>query len=237
MNFGETLVIGGLISHREEGSTSKVPFFGELPWIGAAFGRKQYTDAETELVILITPEYVAPMSPEQIPPGGPGLQTDAPTDHELFFQNLLEVPRVGSECDATFNCMECSQHGHCPQHPNGLFGGFGVGGNQGYCGPNGSPGAGCTDGAGGTIYEPMMISPTSRSKPADPPVAAANVSSGAVISPTPERQQKNQPTNEASNIPQSDNSGGTIEPISAKQPVVRSPKRPQKTGLISPLMR
>lgn len=116
MNFGETLVIAGLISQREDASTSKVPFLGELPWIGAAFSRKQYTEAETELIILVTPEYVAPMQPEQVLPGGPGLFTDTPTDHELFFHNLIELPKYGEPCDGCFNCM---QHGSCPQHPNG----------------------------------------------------------------------------------------------------------------------
>ena len=116
MNFGETLVIAGLISQREDAATSKVPLFGELPWIGAAFSRKVYTEAETELIILVTPEYVAPMQPEQIPPGGPGRFSDTPTDHELFFQNHIELPKYGDACDGCFNCM---QNGSCPQHPNG----------------------------------------------------------------------------------------------------------------------
>ena len=39
MNFGETLIIAGLISNQVQATTSKIPFFGELPWIGAAFRR------------------------------------------------------------------------------------------------------------------------------------------------------------------------------------------------------
>jgi len=116
MNFGETLVIAGLTSLREDSTTSKVPFFGELPWIGAVFSRKRYTEAETELIILVTPEYTAPMAKEQIPPGGPGLFTDTPTDHELYFHNLIEVPKYGDECHTCVNCLECEQgeNGGCP---------------------------------------------------------------------------------------------------------------------------
>ena len=146
MNFGETLVIGGLISTRETGSTAKVPFFGELPWIGAAFSHREFTESETELIILVTPEYVAPMSPEQVPVGGPGKFTDTPTDHELFWHNILEIPRTGSECDATFNCRECNQHGYCNQHPNGCRVGLFSNQNGGcttgtYCPPAGAAGS------------------------------------------------------------------------------------------------
>ena len=111
MNFGEALVIAGLVSRRSYGNTQKVPFFGEIPWVGAAFSRKQHTESETELIILVTPELVAPMTAEQLPQTGPGMSTDIPVDRELFFHGMLEVPKVGDECDqcktqtsATFRC-------------------------------------------------------------------------------------------------------------------------------------
>ncbi len=116
MNFGETLVIAGLISKREDASTVGIPGLGKLPWIGAAFSRKRYSESETELIILVTPEYAAPMSPEQIPPGGPGRFTDTPTNHELFFHNQIEVPRFGDECSM---CTTCLEQGACPRHPGG----------------------------------------------------------------------------------------------------------------------
>lgn len=105
MRFGETLMIGGLISTRRTGNTQKVPFLGELPWIGAAFSRKSYSEGETELLILVTPQMVAAMGPGQVPPVGPGLQTDVPVDKELYFDGLLEVPQYGPECEP---------HGTCP---------------------------------------------------------------------------------------------------------------------------
>ncbi len=99
MNFGEALVIAGLISQREDAASSKIPFLGELPYIGSAFNRKQYTEAETELIVIVTPEKVAPMQSGQLLPGGPGKFTDTPTDRELFFHHLLEVPNYGEECE------------------------------------------------------------------------------------------------------------------------------------------
>jgi len=128
MNFGEALVIAGLVSRRSFGTTQKVPFFGEIPYVGAAFSRKQHTESETELIILVTPELVAPMTAEQLPQTGPGMSTDIPVDRELFFHGLLEVPKFGDECEqcrtqssATFRCanpdckncrgMECTSSG------------------------------------------------------------------------------------------------------------------------------
>ena len=116
MNFGEALVIAGLISRRENATAQKLPFFGELPWIGAAFSRKVYEESETELIILVTPEHVAPMPAGQVPSGGPGQSTDMPVDRELFAHGLLEVPKFGEDCDHCQNCMpnrRCSNYPHC----------------------------------------------------------------------------------------------------------------------------
>ncbi|WP_197440029.1 type II and III secretion system protein family protein [Calycomorphotria hydatis] len=98
LGFGETLMIAGLINNSNTATTSKTPFLGDLPWIGALFSHKQFTEGETELVIMVTPELIAPMEPGQVPPGGPGSTTDVPTDKELFFYNLIEVPSYGGPC-------------------------------------------------------------------------------------------------------------------------------------------
>lgn len=99
MRFGETLMIAGLIASRNTASTSKVPFFGELPWIGSLFSRKRYEEVETELVILVTPQFVAPLDSCRVPPGGPGRFTDVPVDRELFWHQMIEVPKYGDECE------------------------------------------------------------------------------------------------------------------------------------------
>src|SRR5439155_14794708 len=72
---GQTLVIGGLIQNEVHGTTSKVPVLGELPYIGAAFSIKDYTEREQELVILVTPHLADPMSCDQLPKWLPGMET------------------------------------------------------------------------------------------------------------------------------------------------------------------
>ncbi len=104
MEFGQTLVLGGLISTRITGSTSKTPFLGELPLIGAAFSKKRFDQSEVELIVMITPEYVSPIQGDQLPPLGPGMTTTFPTDRELYGHGLLEVPRSGPECPSGAAC-------------------------------------------------------------------------------------------------------------------------------------
>lgn len=99
MKFGQTLMLAGLISTKQATTIQKVPFLGELPYIGAAFSRKKSEDSETEVVITVTPELVAPLDEGQIPRGGPGRFTDSPNDRELMAYGLLEVPKVGEHCE------------------------------------------------------------------------------------------------------------------------------------------
>lgn len=99
MEFGQTLVIGGLIATRHTAETDKIPFLGELPGVGAAFRRVRYDTAETELLVLITPEYVTALSPDQVPHGGPGRGTTIPVDRELIGDGVIEVPNYGDRCE------------------------------------------------------------------------------------------------------------------------------------------
>lgn len=98
MKFGQTLMLAGLISKRQSATTQKIPVLGELPYLGAMFSRKHNEDSETEVVITVTPELVAPLDDSQVPAGGPGQFTDTPTDRELMGYGLLEVPKYGERC-------------------------------------------------------------------------------------------------------------------------------------------
>jgi len=120
LGFGQTLMLAGLLSTRQNAETVKIPFFGELPWVGAAFRKVQYDDVETELVILITPELVAPMAENQIPAGGPGTFTTFPTDRELYFDGYVEVPNYGDAC------FGCGQYGSCSSDCQAALGGPGI---------------------------------------------------------------------------------------------------------------
>ncbi|MHC4809018.1 MAG: secretin N-terminal domain-containing protein [Planctomycetota bacterium] len=55
---GQTIVIGGLISDRYEFRRRKVPFFGDLPLIGALFRNDEETSLKTELLIVLTPHVI-----------------------------------------------------------------------------------------------------------------------------------------------------------------------------------
>jgi TonB family protein len=57
---GVTLIIGGLIEHKDERTDSRVPVLGDLPVIGAVFRGSTDTNRKTELVLFLTPQIVMP---------------------------------------------------------------------------------------------------------------------------------------------------------------------------------
>jgi type II secretory pathway component HofQ len=57
---GNTLTIGGLVSERENVSVTKLPFFGDLPFIGKLFRAEKTTKEQREMVIFITAMVVEP---------------------------------------------------------------------------------------------------------------------------------------------------------------------------------
>lgn len=52
---GGTVVIGGIYTQETRNNTERVPFFGDLPYIGWLFKRREWIDNKTELLIFITP--------------------------------------------------------------------------------------------------------------------------------------------------------------------------------------
>lgn len=53
---GETAVLGGIYEQTERNDVDKVPFFGDLPFIGNVFKRTTRSNEKTELLIFITPK-------------------------------------------------------------------------------------------------------------------------------------------------------------------------------------
>ncbi len=86
---GDSLVIGGLISKELTRELSQVPWIGDIPYIGALFRSTRFINNETELIIMITPRMVKPLTPEQIPALSKVL-TELPSDYELFLMGHLE---------------------------------------------------------------------------------------------------------------------------------------------------
>ena len=55
VNDGETIVIGGVFSNTQTKAVDKVPFLGDVPFIGRLFRRDSITDSKNELLVFITP--------------------------------------------------------------------------------------------------------------------------------------------------------------------------------------
>jgi type IV pilus assembly protein PilQ len=52
---GETIVIGGVFSNTQSKSVDKVPFLGDVPFVGRLFRRDLVQDRKSELLVFITP--------------------------------------------------------------------------------------------------------------------------------------------------------------------------------------
>jgi len=54
----QTIIIGGLMANRKVEAVTKIPFFGDIPGLGALFRRKVTNNEKTELLIFLTPTIV-----------------------------------------------------------------------------------------------------------------------------------------------------------------------------------
>ncbi len=122
MKAGQTLALAGLVQQQVEAENRGVPFVSDLPWIGGAFRSVRHRINETELLVLVTPELIAPMNPHQVPQCLPGSFTTNPTDCELYGRGYIEVPKccdgIGLSCDGSgYGCggLGCSGCADCKQ--------------------------------------------------------------------------------------------------------------------------
>ncbi|MCH7938016.1 MAG: hypothetical protein IH994_13160, partial [Proteobacteria bacterium] len=86
---GQTIVIAGLLRDEVRANSTKIPWLGDVPILGSLFRSVRYQRNQTELVVMVTPEIVAPLNPDQVPPV-PGEDLVDPTDWELFGLALLQ---------------------------------------------------------------------------------------------------------------------------------------------------
>jgi pilus assembly protein CpaC len=66
LGSGQSFMIGGLLQNTGNNSVDRTPFLGNLPILGALFRSKSFRRSETELVIVVTPYLVRPVSAGQI---------------------------------------------------------------------------------------------------------------------------------------------------------------------------
>ncbi len=83
LGSGQSFMIAGLLRNATTNDISKAPFLGDLPILGALFRSNSFRRQETELVIIVTPYLVRPVS------GQLALPTDglrAPTDAQRVWE-------------------------------------------------------------------------------------------------------------------------------------------------------
>lgn len=59
---GEPMIVAGLFSADDAKTVAKVPGLGSIPVLGELFKSRQFRRGETELVVLVTPQIIAPDS-------------------------------------------------------------------------------------------------------------------------------------------------------------------------------
>jgi general secretion pathway protein D len=98
VNDNEALALGGLIQEKENTTKAKVPLFGDIPVLGAAFRQKNDALSRTELIMFIRPRVIRDMNEAR--------QVTA----EFRKQLSIEAPRVpslkpsvGDELNRIFN--------------------------------------------------------------------------------------------------------------------------------------
>jgi pilus assembly protein CpaC len=93
LGSGQSFMIAGLLQNRNRNNIEKAPFLGDLPILGMLFRSTSFQRDETELVIIVTPYLVRPVSKQlAIPADG----YRAPTDAQLNVEGQTFEGRSGA---------------------------------------------------------------------------------------------------------------------------------------------
>jgi pilus assembly protein CpaC len=65
---GQSFAIAGLIDNRMTEVYNKIPALGDIPILGYLFKSRNIQKSKTELMVLVTPKFVRPLNPDQLPP-------------------------------------------------------------------------------------------------------------------------------------------------------------------------
>jgi pilus assembly protein CpaC len=65
LNEGQSFAIGGLLDNRETRTLQKIPFISSVPVLGKLFESISKNRTNTELIVIVTPEIVAPINQGQ----------------------------------------------------------------------------------------------------------------------------------------------------------------------------
>lgn len=95
MQAGQTLALAGLIQEKVETESRGIPYLADIPWAGAAFRRDQDRRNEVELLIVVTPELIGALDPNEAPCAMPGTGSGIVNNTELYWRGHVEVPNCG----------------------------------------------------------------------------------------------------------------------------------------------
>lgn len=84
MRAGQTLALAGLLDESMKNGTSS-----HWPWLTKILSSRDNSRQETELIILVTPELVHPMEPEEVPPL-PGFDVTEPDNWQFIGKGEIE---------------------------------------------------------------------------------------------------------------------------------------------------
>lgn len=98
MRDGDSFAIAGLLQDDFLDNASQLPWIGDVPILGALFRSSDYKRSQTELVVIVTPHLVSPVSGDAL-----ALPTDRvriPTERELFLSGTIAgSPKKGAAAE------------------------------------------------------------------------------------------------------------------------------------------
>jgi pilus assembly protein CpaC len=146
LSDGQSFVIGGLLDKNENEAFQKIPFLGDIPILGKFFQSIQRTKTDTELIVIVTPEIVAPIGagsalpelkyPQPFLPPNTGIVMNTPDAKTPA--NTPPTPPATIPVETLIQSMK-------PEAPlviEGAAGGFGTGGSGISSAPPSSAGTG-----------------------------------------------------------------------------------------------
>ena len=90
LGSGQSMMIAGLLQNTANNSIDKAPLLGDLPIIGALFRSTHFQKQETELVVIVTPYLVRPVSGQMATPID-GLRVPNDASRDLLGQTYQGV--------------------------------------------------------------------------------------------------------------------------------------------------
>lgn len=114
MRAGHTLALAGDFRETVNSQSRGFPALMDRPILGFPFRRVQDEFNETELVFLMTPNFISDVDPTMVPANLPAVTSTLPSDRELYLNNHIEVPRCVDDCPVDQNLGGPIMQQHVP---------------------------------------------------------------------------------------------------------------------------